>query len=120
MLVAPLRDNINYKISLCSKVSFRLFLLPIRKINARQRPTLAGGNPQLPSALKSLTSVFGMGTGVTSSPSSPSLLCMKELFIPSKLDNRRFFCAKHVFMTHWLSPRSISISQLHVSPRFHL
>ena len=26
---------------------------------------------QLPSALKSLTSVFGMGTGVTSSPSPP-------------------------------------------------
>ncbi len=36
-----------------------------------QRPTLTGGNPQLPSALKSLTSVFDMGTGVTSSPSSP-------------------------------------------------
>jgi hypothetical protein len=27
-----------------------------------------GESPQLPSALKSLTSVFGMGTGVTSSP----------------------------------------------------
>ena len=38
---------------------------------AWQRPTLTGGNPQLPSALKSLTSVFGMGTGVTSSPSLP-------------------------------------------------
>lgn len=38
--------------------------------SAQRRPTLAGGNPQLPSALKSLTSVFGMGTGVTSSPSS--------------------------------------------------
>ena len=30
-----------------------------------------GENPQLPSALRSLTSVFGMGTGVTFSPSSP-------------------------------------------------
>ena len=40
---------------------------------ARQRPTLAGGNPQLPSALESLTSVFGMGTGVTFPPSSPDL-----------------------------------------------
>ena len=39
-----------------------------------QRPTLTGGNPQLPSALKSLTSVFGMGTGVASSPSSPDNL----------------------------------------------
>ena len=45
----------------------------ISKVNVLdwRRPTLAGGNPQLPSALKSLTSVFGMGTGVTSSPSSP-------------------------------------------------
>ena len=34
----------------------------------RRRPTLTGGSPQLPSALKSLTSVFGMGTGVTSLP----------------------------------------------------
>jgi hypothetical protein len=32
---------------------------------------LQGEIPQLPSALKSLTSVFGMGTGVTSSPSLP-------------------------------------------------
>ena len=38
---------------------------------AWQRPTLAGGDPQLPLALKSLTSVFGMGTGVSSLPSSP-------------------------------------------------
>ena len=37
---------------------------------AQRRPTLTGGNPQLPSALKSLTSVFGMGTGVTSLPLS--------------------------------------------------
>ena len=50
---------------------------------AWQRPTLTGGNPQLPSALKSLTSVFGMGTGVTSSPSS--LHNMR--IVPSKLDN---------------------------------
>ena len=40
---------------------------------ARQRPTLAGGDPQLPSALESLTSVFGMGTGVTFPPLSPDL-----------------------------------------------
>ena len=51
---------------------------------AWRRPTLTGGNPQLPSALKSLTSVFGMGTGVTSSLSSPDYLLR---FVPSKLDN---------------------------------
>ena len=38
---------------------------------AWQRPTLAGGNPQLLSALKSLTAVFGMGTGVSFSLSPP-------------------------------------------------
>ncbi len=37
---------------------------------ASQRPTLTGHDNLLPSALKSLTTVFGMGTGVTSSPSS--------------------------------------------------
>ena len=44
--------------------------------SAWQRPTLAGGSPQLPSALKSLTTVFGMGTGVTSSLSPPNLLSL--------------------------------------------
>ena len=39
---------------------------------AWRRPTLTGARPQLPSALESLTSVFGMGTGVTSLPSSPN------------------------------------------------
>ncbi len=42
-------------------------------LNAWQRPTLTGGSPQLPSAQKSLTSVFGMGTGVTSLLSPPNL-----------------------------------------------
>jgi hypothetical protein len=44
-------------------------------------PTLTGGDPQLPSALKSLTSVFGMGTGVTSSPSSPDNLVTKDIIL---------------------------------------
>ena len=51
---------------------------------AWRRPTLTGGNPQLPSALKSLTSVFGMGTGVTSSLSPPNIY---RNVVPSKLDN---------------------------------
>src|SRR5699024_7737330 len=40
-----------------------MFLLNV----AWRRPTLAEAKPQLPSALKSLTTVFEMGTGVTSS-----------------------------------------------------
>ena len=39
-------------------------------LGAKRCPTLTGGSPQLPSALESLTSVFGMGTGVASLPSS--------------------------------------------------
>ncbi len=40
-------------------------------LGAWQRPTLAGGSPQLPLAQKSLTTVFGMGTGVPSLLSPP-------------------------------------------------
>ena len=40
-----------------------------------------GEIPQLPSALKSLTSVFGMGTGVTSSPLSPDEYSIEGLFL---------------------------------------
>ena len=39
-----------------------------------------GREPQLPSALKSLTSVFGMGTGVASSPSLPDYMKNVESF----------------------------------------
>ena len=44
-----------------------------------------GLSPQLPSALRSLTSVFGMGTGVTFSPLLPDYFIRE--FILSKLDN---------------------------------
>ena len=47
--------------------------LILQYVWTRQRSTLAGGVPQLLSTLKSLTSVFGMGTGVSSLPSSPDL-----------------------------------------------
>lgn len=48
-------------------------------ISARQRSTLAGGSPQLPLTQKSLTAVFGMGTGVTSSLLPPDYLTSKHL-----------------------------------------
>ncbi len=47
---------------------------------AWQRPTLTGTRSQLPSALESLTSVFGMGTGVTSLPSLPDFYHYKHFF----------------------------------------
>ena len=37
----------------------------------RRRPTLPGGDLQVPSALVGLTAVFGMGTGVTPPPKPP-------------------------------------------------
>ncbi len=43
----------------------------LRNDLAWQRPILTGGDPQLLSALKRLTSVFGMGTGVAASLSPP-------------------------------------------------
>ncbi len=45
---------------------------------AQRRPTLTGGDPQLPSAQKSLTAVFGMGTGVASLPSSLDYVVISE------------------------------------------
>ena len=59
--------------------------LILQYIKAWRRPTLTGVKPQLPSALRSLTSVFGMGTGVTFSPLLPDYLI--EGIVPSKLDN---------------------------------
>ena len=45
------------------------------------------GNPQVFSALKSLTSVFGMGTGISSLLSSPETFCFSMLFYFSTLKN---------------------------------
>ncbi len=45
---------------------------------------------QLPSALESLTSVFGMGTGVTSPPSSPSKHALDKCYYKGI-----FFVVKH-------------------------
>jgi hypothetical protein len=61
--------------------------LYIERNTAWQRLTLAGAKPQLPSALESLTSVFGMETGVTSPLLLPDILVIfiilhKKDFIP--------------------------------------
>ena len=77
---------------------------------------------QVSSTLRSLTSVFGMGTGGASSPLSPDILLRDA---PSKLNNVRqsfsySFSLNHLRTKPWSSPRSISINQLHVLPHFHL
>ncbi len=47
--------------------------------NAWQFPTLAWGDPTLPSALRRFTSEFGMGSGGTTALSPPS-----KFFLPNK------------------------------------
>ena len=63
---------------------------------ARQRPTLAGGDPQLPSALESLTSEFGMCSGVTFPPSPPDLYFIWDVFPENRMGektvNREWLC----------------------------
>src|SRR5699024_11271389 len=53
----------NRTLGLCSQLN-----------NAWQRPTLTGPKVQLPSALRSLTAVFGMGTGVSFLLPSPHIV----------------------------------------------
>ena len=45
--------------------SRRFFCMPSGHEKSRRRPTLAWAGPTLPSAMEPLTSVFGMGTGMT-------------------------------------------------------
>ena len=49
---------------------------------------------QVLSALKGLTSVFGMGTGGTPSPLPPEIV---SVFDVSHIDNRTFFERLHLF-----------------------
>ena len=76
---------------------------------------------QVSSALRSLTSVFEMGTGVTSSLLSPHIFWVCSI-APSKLNN---ICLKlpssfALPWNLWSSFRPISIGQLNVSPHLHL
>ncbi len=65
-----------YQLSYCGIINYTK--------KARQRPSLTKGNPSLQSALRSLTSVFEMGTGVTFLPSSPHIF--QENVVLSKLN----------------------------------
>ena len=79
---------------------------------------------QVPSALKGLTSVFGMGTGGTPSPSSPETV---NFFFPrtlttAQLFDLNFFAFSPISLPGLCvqsSPRPISIIKLHPLPNFH-
>jgi hypothetical protein len=66
-------------------------------VSAWQRPTLAG-RTQLPLALKSLTAVFGMGTGVTSSLLPPDLNLTTLIFPNDKIYYTLSFKKKQVIL----------------------
>ena len=70
---------------------------------------------QVPSALRSLTSVFGMGTGVTFSPSSLDMLRSSYGLCSLKTG-----CECCVSRQLRISPRPISTGQLNASRHVHL
>ena len=52
-------------------------------IDAWQFPTLAWGDPTLPSALRRFTSEFGMGSGGTTALQPPGKFCLSDRFMRS-------------------------------------
>ena len=100
--------------------SFLNFFIKLWIKFAWRRPALTKGNPSLQSALRSLTSVFGMGTGVSFLLSPPHYLIIWVSVAHSKLDLKKIVVPYQVFiLPFWLSPRSISISPLRTSLHFH-
>ena len=87
---------------------------------------------QVSSALKSLTTVFGMGTGVTSLLLPPNICqtpcgVLTLSFVSQKLNQRSFRILLFIllfFMAYSImfrsSPRPISIGQLNALPHLHL
>ncbi len=53
---------------------------PSAKFDAWQFPTLAWGDPTLPSALRRFTSEFGMGSGGTTALRPPGKFCLSDRF----------------------------------------
>ena len=77
------------------------------------------GQAQLSSPLKCLTSVFGMGTGVSTLLSSPDFLILKEHNLFSQNRITVVSLSEGVYLNLRSSPRPISISPLHTSLCFH-
>ena len=65
----------------------------------------------LPSALQCLTSVFGMGTGISTAVSSPHIDNLSKWILSTS------FCLFKIRI--YISPRIISISKLNTSPCLH-
>ncbi len=76
-----------------------------------------GISPQVPSALEGLTSVFGMGTGVTPPPSPPKPCCQRRR-PAGRSASRTPQRARTSFVDP--SPRPISTGRLNMLPCVHL
>ena len=86
-----------------------------------QWPIFPAKDQQVLSALKGLTSVFGMGTGVTTSLSSPDLYFWRSFlqnWITISLQTYNSFF-KSLCSLAWINLRPISISQLNTSLYLH-
>ena len=72
-----------------------------------RKPIFTGGDPQLSSAMSSLTSVFGMGTGGTSHSYSPEIFNVL-MHIEKYIEKYH----QQYPIIYWLSPRPISTGHL--------
>ena len=93
----------------------------LRKITPRTDLLLQGAAPQLSSALRCLTSEFGMGSG-----GSTALWARSEKIVTAdqeaelecvRVESRG--CVAHHISPQWLRPRPISTGQLNTSPCLH-
>ena len=100
---------------LCKSSGQSLFTLSAHSLSSGSVLSSRAVAHQVLSTLRSLTSVFGMGTGGTSSLWPPDILLIRD--IPSKLNNNRLL---NSLENLWSSPRPISINQLHTLLHFHL
>ena len=85
---------------------------PQDKKKSRRRPTLARAGPALPSAMRRLTSVFGMGTGMAASLWPPANGRCRESPKWGRAATRRGGTGRQ-------ASRAISTARLNASLRFH-
>jgi hypothetical protein len=77
-----------------------------------------GVSPAVPSALAGLTTLFGMGRGVSPPPSSPFL--KRRIYSVISTPRRRALTFENRIARKPSSPRSISTTRLNASPHLHL
>ena len=90
---------------------------PMEGIKNGRRPTLPRGDPAVPSARAGLTSLFGMGRGVSPPPSSPLIKRIYSVVSPRRGQRP---IPENCIGEKPSSPRLISTTRLNTSPCLHL